>query len=239
MAEAHEETAAGNRRDADPAQPNASQGSMEIESDAARSHARVRADGRVDVSFHHRYNLSRALRMALHHQQLSTETLAPPPPLPQYKDIPRMNIVIQIVGSRGDVQPFIALAQVLIKPPYNHRVRICTHPVFKEFVEESGLEFFSIGGDPKVLMAYMVNNKNLLPGVKTIRGGEITRRRRDVATNLHCAWRSCIEKGDDNTMPFIADAIIANPPSFAHIHCAERLGIPLHLMFTYVLPPLL
>ncbi len=32
--------------------------------------------------------------------------------------------------------------------------------------------------------------------------------------------------------PFVADAIIANPPSFAHIHCAERLGIPLHLMFT-------
>lgn len=35
--------------------------------------------------------------------------------------------------------------------------------------------------------------------------------------------------------PFIADAIIANPPSFGHIHCAEKLGIPLHLMFTYVI----
>lgn len=35
--------------------------------------------------------------------------------------------------------------------------------------------------------------------------------------------------------PFIADAIIANPPSFGHVHCAEKLGIPLHLMFTYVL----
>jgi hypothetical protein len=33
---------------------------------------------------------------------------------------------------------------------------------------------------------------------------------------------------------FVADAIIANPPSFAHLHCAEKLGIPLHLMFTYV-----
>jgi hypothetical protein len=32
--------------------------------------------------------------------------------------------------------------------------------------------------------------------------------------------------------PFVADCIIANPPSFAHIHCAERLGIPLHIMFT-------
>jgi hypothetical protein len=31
--------------------------------------------------------------------------------------------------------------------------------------------------------------------------------------------------GDKN--PFVADAIIANPPSFAHVHIAERLGIPL------------
>ena len=37
--------------------------------------------------------------------------------------------------------------------------------------------------------------------------------------------------------PFVADAIIANPPSFAHVHCAERLGIPLHLMFTFPYSP--
>ncbi|KEF50968.1 uncharacterized protein A1O9_12986, partial [Exophiala aquamarina CBS 119918] len=36
----------------------------------------------------------------------------------------------------------------------------------------------------------------------------------------------------ENEKSFIADIIIANPPSFAHVHCAERLGIPLHLMFT-------
>ena len=29
-----------------------------------------------------------------------------------------------------------------------------------------------------------------------------------------------------------ADAIIANPPSFAFVHCAEALGIPCHQMFT-------
>ena len=36
---------------------------------------------------------------------------------------------------------------------------------------------------------------------------------------------------------FVADAIIANPHSFAHIHCTERLGIPLHLMFTFPCTP--
>ena len=34
-----------------------------------------------------------------------------------------------------------------------------------------------------------------------------------------------------------ADAIIANPPSMAHFHCAAKLGIPLHLMFTFPYSP--
>jgi hypothetical protein len=45
-------------------------------------------------------------------------------------------------------------------------------------------------------------------------------------------WSSCFEPDARTGRPFIADAIIANPPSFAHIHCAEALGIPRHMMFT-------
>ncbi len=56
---------------------------------------------------------------------------------------PPLNIVIQVVGSRGDVQPFIALGRVL-KFSHGHRVRLATHASFQGFVEENGLEFFSI-----------------------------------------------------------------------------------------------
>jgi hypothetical protein len=66
-------------------------------------------------------------------------------------DVPPLNIVIQIIGSRGDVQPFIALGKVL-KTKYHHRVRVATHPTFQGFVEENGLEFFSLGGDPSELV---------------------------------------------------------------------------------------
>lgn len=33
---------------------------------------------------------------------------------------------------------------------------------------------------------------------------------------------------------FSPDAIISNPIAHAHIHCAEALGVPLHLMFPQV-----
>ncbi|GKZ31574.1 hypothetical protein AbraIFM66950_000147 [Aspergillus brasiliensis] len=159
----------------------------------------------------------------------------------------KLNIVIQVVGSRGDVQPFIALGQVL--KSHGHRVRLATHLAFRESIEHSGLEFFNIGGDPAELMAFMVRNPGLMPHMSTLRSGAIPRRRREMKTIFSGCWRSCYETGDGTgmhhipedpwsetadyrTMPFVADAIIANPPSFVHLSCAEKMGIPLNMMFT-------
>lgn len=38
---------------------------------------------------------------------------------------------------------------------YGHRVRLATHANFKEFVLTAGLEFYPLGGDPKVLAGCM------------------------------------------------------------------------------------
>ncbi|KAL8949821.1 MAG: hypothetical protein Q9222_004108 [Ikaeria aurantiellina] len=161
---------------------------------------------------------------------------------------PKLNIVIMVIGSRGDIQPFLKLAKIL-EEDYGHRVRIATHPAFKKFVEQdSGLEFFSVGGNPAELMAFMVKNPGLIPSLATVKAGEIGRKRDSMFEMFQGFWRACINATDDEddpanvTMmerrkPFVADAIIANPPSFAHVHCAERLGIPLHLMFTFPYTP--
>lgn len=193
-------------------------------------------DGRIDVDLDSR--LARALSVLY----------APPDEL-EVEDAPpeysgscaadglesfsvRLNIVIQVVGSRGDVQPFIALGHELRK--YGHRVRIATHDIFDDFVRKSGsgLEFYPIGGNPSELMAYMVKNPGLIPSMKTIQAGEIKRKRMMVKEMLEGCWRSCVEPDVLTNEPFVADAIIANPPSFAHVHCAQALGIPVHMMFT-------
>ncbi|KAH8657897.1 putative glucosyl/glucuronosyl transferase [Xylariales sp. PMI_506] len=228
-------------------------GEIRNEKDGLGASARVTDDGRVNIRIDQRnLRLSQILTPALRHQVQSVkESLPPPPPyIPASlggKDKglppPRLNVVMQVVGSRGDVQPFVALGKVL-KDTYGHRVRLATHPNFKDFVQENSLEFFSIGGDPSRLMASMVTNPSLLPSFRSLRNGDVSQRRRDVAEYIQGCWRSCYKAGDGmglraadpgsepEAIPFVADCIIANPPSFAHIHCAEKLGIPLHIMFT-------
>ncbi|KAH7182217.1 hypothetical protein DER46DRAFT_670649 [Fusarium sp. MPI-SDFR-AT-0072] len=102
----------------------------------------------------------------------------------------------------------------------------------------------SICGDPEALMAYMVKNPGLIPSWESFKGGEVGKRRREIAEIINGAWRSCIKAG--NRMGegvtaaniqcaedlFIADVIIANPPSMAYIYCMEKLSILLYIVFT-------
>lgn len=62
---------------------------------------------------------------------------------------------------------------------------------------------------------------------------------RRLVSNCHTSVNGSIltQNAAGGHGPFIADAIIANPPSFAHVHCAERLGCPLHMMFTFPYTP--
>lgn len=56
-----------------------------------------------------------------------------------------MRIVIPTIGSRGDVQPFIALAQGLTRA--GHGVTLASHPVMRSLVESHGVTFAPIGPD--------------------------------------------------------------------------------------------
>ncbi|KAH8728421.1 hypothetical protein GQ44DRAFT_724420 [Phaeosphaeriaceae sp. PMI808] len=239
-------------------------GQIRSEENGLGTNAVVAPDGRVNIRIDQESRaLSKLILPQIQRQltQVRYDPAPPPPYVPEFlggapgqSPPPPLNVVIQVVGSRGDVQPFVALGKVL-KETYGHRVRLATHPTFKDFVVENDLEFFSIGGDPAELMAFMVKNPGLMPGFDTLRSGDVGKRRKGIAEILRGTWRSCIETGNGLEVdplsqtveewmnieeqlpeqlkkPFVADAIIANPPAFGHIHCAEKLGIPLHMMFT-------
>jgi sterol 3beta-glucosyltransferase len=60
------------------------------------------------------------------------------------------------IGSRGDVQPYIALCQGLIKE--GHRCCIASHGEYRKWVESYGIEFKEVGGDPAELMRICVQH---------------------------------------------------------------------------------
>ncbi|KAL7151720.1 hypothetical protein ABFS83_04G050300 [Erythranthe nasuta] len=140
--------------------------------------------------------------------------------------IPPLQIVMLIVGTRGDVQPFVAIGKRL--QDYGHRVRLATHSNFKEFVLTSGLEFYPLGGDPKVLAGYMVKNKGFLPSGPS----EIPVQRNQMKEIIYSLLPACKDPDIDSGVPFRAEAIIANPPAYGHTHVAEALNIPIHIFFT-------
>ncbi|KAG6592862.1 Sterol 3-beta-glucosyltransferase UGT80A2, partial [Cucurbita argyrosperma subsp. sororia] len=137
-----------------------------------------------------------------------------------------MQIVMLIVGTRGDVQPFIPIAKRL--QDYGHRVRLATHPNFKEFVLMAGLEFYPLGGDPKLLASYMVRNKGFLPSGPS----EILIQRNHMKEIIYSLLPACKQPDVDTGIPFQADAIIANRTAYGHTHVAEGLKVPLHIFFT-------
>lgn len=71
--------------------------------------------------------------------------------------MPSKHFVCLTIGSRGDVQPYIALGRGLQKE--GHKVTIVTHEEYKEWVTGFGIGHRTAGGDPGALMKLSVENK--------------------------------------------------------------------------------
>ncbi|KAJ9093731.1 hypothetical protein QFC21_006327 [Naganishia friedmannii] len=121
------------------------------------------------------------------------------------------------IGSRGDIQPYIALGLGLMKD--GHQVVIVTHDEFKSWIEGYGIEHRQAGGDPAALMKLSVEHTMFSPGFfKESLGGFRTW----LDDLLRDAWFACQD----------ADILIESPSAMAGIHIAEGLGIPYMRAFT-------
>jgi len=73
-----------------------------------------------------------------------------------FKPAASLNITCLTIGSRGDVQPYIALCKGLIAE--GHKAKIATHAEFENAVREQGIDFAPVAGDPAELMRICVEN---------------------------------------------------------------------------------
>ncbi|OLN91682.1 Sterol 3-beta-glucosyltransferase [Colletotrichum chlorophyti] len=128
-----------------------------------------------------------------------------------------LKITCLTIGSRGDVQPYIALCKGLLAE--GHKPRIATHAEFKDWIESHGIEFAKVEGDPAELMRLCIENGTftwafLREANSMFRGW--------LDELLVSAWDAC--QG--------SDLLIESPSAMAGIHIAEALSIPYFRAFT-------
>ncbi|ORY35482.1 hypothetical protein BCR39DRAFT_461494 [Naematelia encephala] len=121
------------------------------------------------------------------------------------------------IGSRGDVQPYIALGLRLMKD--DHKVVIVTHDEFKGWIEGYGIEHRQAGGDPTALMKLSAEHKMFSPGFFKESLGSFRQWLDDLLVD---SWNACKD----------ADVLIESPSAMAGVHIAEALKIPYFRAFT-------
>ena len=128
-----------------------------------------------------------------------------------------MRITVLAIGSRGDVQPLLALA-VGLQQTGRHRIRFAAPDNFESLVREHHLDFFPLG----------INTQELL-GARTLKAGIETGRnfflwflhvlrliRPMVDRLMERTWLSCQD----------AETIVYSTIGIGAYHAAEKLGVP-------------
>jgi sterol 3beta-glucosyltransferase len=127
------------------------------------------------------------------------------------------NIVLLTIGSRGDVQTYIALGKGLIAE--GHNVTIATHGEYGDWIEKHGVKFKEIAGNPAELMSLMVTHGSMSVSFLKEAGSKFRGWIHDL---LRTSWDAC--QG--------ADILIESPSAMGGVHIAEALGIPYMRAFT-------
>lgn len=134
-----------------------------------------------------------------------------------FKPTESLRITCLTIGSRGDVQPYIALCKGLLAE--GHKPKIATHAEFEPWIRSHGIDFALVDGDPAELMRICVENgmftySFLREATSKFRGW--------IDDLLSSSWASC--QG--------SDVLIESPSAMAGIHIAEALRIPYFRGFT-------
>lgn len=128
-----------------------------------------------------------------------------------------MKVSLLALGTRGDVQPYVALAKELIKN--GHEASVCTGKTFRRFIEENGVTFHEAAVD---LMAFLQSDEG-----KQIFGGG----RYNLIKMLRYSKEVIVPAYRKSLNDFLeaskgADLIIYHPKALGAVDIACYLDIP-------------
>jgi len=123
-----------------------------------------------------------------------------------------MKVLITTFGTRGDLQPFIALARGLRAA--GHDVAICTSTGYQSFVEEHNVSYLFMDNELLRLSEAALGESNGL-------GGNIS-----IIRQMVPAIRRSMDDEWQAALAFQPDLIIYHPKCLGSYHVAEKLQIP-------------
>ncbi len=126
------------------------------------------------------------------------------------------NLTFLCFGSRGDVQPYVALGIGFQKAGYH--VRIATHDMFKDFVTGYGLEFAPVRGNPREMLEREAAKQTLKSGANLVKMVFSFRKMADalLANMLDSAIEACAG----------ADALLYGVMGIPAYHLADKWKLP-------------
>ncbi len=133
-----------------------------------------------------------------------------------------MQITIIAGGSRGDVQPYVALGVGLKEA--GHTVRVLTSDDFQQLVTDYGLDFYTVGGNAQVVAQSMqatLDQGNMLKILGQMRQASEQQAARSAERGVVACEGSNLILGGLSGL-------------FSGLSLSEKLGIP--LMLAYLVP---
>ncbi len=128
-----------------------------------------------------------------------------------------MRVAIETLGTRGDVQPYIALALGLRNS--GHDVQLAAPVQFSDMVRERNIAFAPLPGEFLELMDTPEGKAAIAGGRGFSAGFKLLKYVRPMMRGLLDAEWAAVRA-------FAPDAIIYHPKSIASPHMAGKLGIP-------------
>ena len=123
-----------------------------------------------------------------------------------------MNVAILTLGTRGDVQPYVALGAGLEEA--GHVVTLVTGKGFDELVAGQRLRYVALDMD----LLELVQSPEGKAAMRSARGALRLMRQ------LMPAWRQMLV--DEWEAAWDADAVVYHPKAFGGYHIAEALDVP-------------
>ena len=138
-----------------------------------------------------------------------------------------MRLTIATAGSRGDVQPYIALGRGLARAGY--AVTLATHAEFRDMIESNGLRFRAVAGDPRALLQsdagqrWLASGRNLIAFIR-----ELRRLAEPHIEEMLADYAAAVDE---------ADVVLCGALAVPAWQAAERRGIPAAMALLQPLTP--